>query len=86
MIKNNKGIKENEIKEIESWRNEHGDPDFAYLESIALTGTIEAVNKLKSIAEDLDIDIDPSSSSDDIVKIIRMNVGQNEDGNLKEIN
>ena len=82
----NSNQKENEVEEIEDWRNEHGDPDFAYLQSLAITGTTEAVDKLKSIAEDLDIDLDPNASPDDIIDRIRMAVQKNEDGNPNDTN
>ena len=85
MAKNDDG-KENEVEEIEDWRNEHGDPDFAYLQSLAITGTTEAVEKLKSIAEDLDVDIDSDASADDIIDRIRMAVKKNEDGNPDDTN
>lgn len=80
----NHNSEENEIKEIDAWRNEHGNPDLAYLRSLATTGTIESLNKLKSIAEDLDVDLDPGASADDIIDKIRMAVKQNEDGNPNE--
>lgn len=70
--------KENE--EINNWRNEHGEPDFAYLQSLAATGTTESLDKLKSIAEDLDVDYDPNTSAEDLVEDIRSAVKQNEDG------
>jgi hypothetical protein len=53
----------NENEEINNWRNEHGEPDFVYLQSLARAGTAEALDKLKSIAEDLDVDYDPNVSA-----------------------
>jgi hypothetical protein len=82
----NSNHKENEVEEIEDWRNEHGDPDFEYLESLAVTGTTESVDKLKSIAEDLDIDLDSNISPDEIIDRIRMAVQINEDGNPNDTN
>jgi hypothetical protein len=82
----NSNNKENEIEEIEDWRNEHGEPDFKYLRSLAITGTIEAMDKLKSIAEDLDVDIDPNASPDEIINSIRMVVQKYEDGNPNDTN
>ncbi|MDR3519877.1 MAG: hypothetical protein P4L63_03265 [Candidatus Pacebacteria bacterium] len=86
MTKNNDGSEENEVEEIEDWRNEHGDPDFAYLQSLAITGTTEAVDKLKSIAEDLNVDIASDASPDEIIDRIRMTVKKNEDGNPDDTN
>lgn len=85
MTKNN-GSKENEIEEIDDWRNEHGNPDLPYLRSLVTTGTKESLDKLKSIAEDLDVDLDPNASPDDIIDRIRMAVQKNEDGNPNDTN
>ena len=77
---------ENEIEEIENWRNEHGDPDFAYLESLVAAGTIEALDKLRSIADDLDVDYTSDVSAGDLVDRIRMAVKINEDENPDDTN
>ena len=82
----NSNPKENEVEEIEDWRNEHGNPDLPYLRSLATTGTVEALDKLKAIAEDLDVDLDPNASPDDIIDRIRMAVQKNEDGNPNDTN
>ncbi len=85
-MKNNDGNEENETEEIEDWRNEHGDPDFGYLQSLASTGTVEALDKLKSIAADLDVDYEENILADDLVGKIRMAVEKNEDGNPADTN
>ncbi len=85
MTKNN-GSGENEVEEIEDWRNEHGDPDFAYMQSLAITGTMESMNKLKSIADDLDVNYESDISADDLIDRIRMAVQENEDGNPVDTN
>jgi len=76
----------NEEKEIEMWRNEHGEPDFAYLQSLVTTGTTESLEKLKSIAEDLDADVAPDASAEEIMDRIRMAVKLNDGGNSSETN
>ena len=68
-----------EDSKIEDWRNEHGQPDFGYLQALATDGSIEAVEKLKSIAEDLDVGSDPGTSPGELVEKIRTAVVQNED-------
>ena len=80
------GSEENEVEEINDWRNEHGDPDFAYLQSLVVTGTIEALDKLKSIADDLGVGYAPNISADDLVDEISMAVKRNEDGNPSDTN
>ena len=74
MANNNK-----KIEAIENWRNEHGDPDFAYLQSLAKDANPESLERLRSIAEDLDVDFDPDTSTEELVERIRSAVGENED-------
>ena len=70
---------EDEIIETRDWRNEHGQPDFAYLNALAKDGTIEAVEKLKSIAEDLDVGFDSNPSPEELVERITAAVAENGD-------
>jgi len=69
-----------EIKDNENWLNEHGQPDFEYLRSLAKNGSPESLEKLKSIAEDFDVEYDPSTSSEDLIGRIRSATAENEDG------
>jgi hypothetical protein len=85
MTKNN-GNKENEVEEIDDWRNEHGEPDFEYLASLASDGGPIALEKLKSIALDLDVDFDPDTSTADLIDRIRAATQKNEDGNPNDTN
>ena len=55
------------IEDMEDWRNEHGEPDFEYLQSLAKDSSPEALEKLKSIAEDLDVEYDPGTSAEDLI-------------------
>ena len=70
---------EDEIRETADWRNEHGQPNFVHLQSLVKDGSIEALEKLKSIAEDLDVEFDPASSGEELVERIRTAVAQNGD-------
>jgi len=65
-------LREEKIKEIEYWQNEHGQPSFEYLQSLVDAGKLE---KLKSIAEDLDAEFSPGASADDLIESIRMVMG-----------
>jgi hypothetical protein len=71
---------EDEIKKTEDWLNEHGQPDFEYLQSLATNGNPEALEKLKSIADDLDVTYDSSTSTEELIGRIRSATEQNEDG------
>jgi len=64
---------------VEDWRNEHGLPDFKYLNSLASDGSVEAREKLKSIAEDIDADFDADASPEELVEMIMIAAARNED-------
>ncbi|HVY36238.1 MAG TPA: hypothetical protein VG982_03135 [Candidatus Paceibacterota bacterium] len=81
MTTHTNGSEGSEAQEIENWRNEHGSPDFTYLQSLAAEDTVESMNKLKSIADDLDVDYPSEISAHDLVDKIRSASGENEDGN-----
>lgn len=68
------------IKEKEDWLNEHGDPDFEYLKSLAKDGGPVALEKLHSIADDLNVEYDPDISSENLIERIESVTAKNEDG------
>jgi hypothetical protein len=70
---------EKEIKEKEDWLNEHGEPNFGYLKSLASDGSPEALEKLNSIADDLNVERDRDISSEDLVERIRSVTSRNGD-------
>ena len=75
MTQNNKAMEEKE-----DWLNEHGDPDFEYLQSLAKDGSPGAFEKLRSIAGDLNVECDPGTSNEDLIERIRSVTEKNEDG------
>ena len=79
-------MKNNENEDIENWRNEHGDPDFSYLESLKKDGSIEALEKLQSIASDTNVDFNETTSIDELIDLIRSTSQKNEDGNQNDNN
>lgn len=70
---------DDKIEENEDWRNEHGEPDIKYLQSLAADGSQEALEKLKSIAADMDVEFDPDTPAGELVERIRLAVKNNED-------
>lgn len=68
MTQSNNFKKEN----MEDWRNEHGQPNFEFLESLTGEGDPLNLEKLKSIADDLNVAYDNSTSSKDLVERIRL--------------
>jgi len=52
----------NKIDLIEGWRNEHGNPDFEYLQSLVEDGGLQAREKLHEIANDLNVRYDEDTS------------------------
>jgi hypothetical protein len=74
-------MKNKENEEINNWRNEHGEPDFTYLQSLEAEGSIEGLEKLQSIASDLDVDYNSTNSAEELIEMIRLAAAENEDGN-----
>lgn len=60
-----------------NWRNEHGQPDFEFLQSLVNEDNLESLEKLCSIAEDLDIIFEANSSPQELVDRIRSTVSRN---------
>jgi len=73
---------ENKIEEKEDWLNEHGDPDFEYLQSLVKENGPGALEKLQSIADDLNVEYDTSTSTEDLIDRIRSVTAKNEDGGV----
>lgn len=59
---------------MENWRNEHGQPDFEYLQSLVADGDATAREKLRSIATDFDVQYDEATPDTEIAEKIRMAV------------
>jgi sugar/nucleoside kinase (ribokinase family) len=70
---------DDKIEEKEDWLNEHGQPDFEYLQSLAVDRSPEALEKLKSVAEDLNVEYDVNTSPEELVERIRSAIDQNDD-------
>jgi hypothetical protein len=70
-----------EITDVRDWRNEHGEPDYTYLESLVTDGSIEAIEKLHLIAEDLDVSFNSSTPPEELMEKIRQAESLNEDAN-----
>ena len=79
-------MKNGENEEINNWRNEHGEPDFSYLESLKDDNDIEGLEKLQSIASDLDIDFSITTPADELIDLIRLATQKNEDGDPNDNN
>ena len=79
-------MKNSENEEINNWRNEHGEPDFSYLESLKDDNDIEGLEKLQSIASDLDIDFSTTTPADELVDLIRLETQKDGDENPNDSN
>ena len=62
---------EKKIEDMENWRNEHGHPSNKFLQSLADDGGPGAMEKLRSIATDLDVSFGPNTSVEEIIGGIR---------------
>ncbi|MFC1727278.1 hypothetical protein ACFL0Y_02025 [Patescibacteria group bacterium] len=58
---------EKKIEDMEDWRNEHGQPSSKFLQSLAKDGGPEALEKLRSIATDLDVEYGPNTSTNELI-------------------
>lgn len=56
-----------ESEEMEEWRDEHGQPSSHYLQDLAEEGTEESMEKLRGIAEDLDIEYEDDTPADELI-------------------
>ncbi|PIS04590.1 MAG: hypothetical protein COT81_05840 [Candidatus Buchananbacteria bacterium CG10_big_fil_rev_8_21_14_0_10_42_9] len=61
------------------WIDEHGDPSYIYLESLAKEKTQEALEKLKRIANDHNVNYNAAVTAQDLVAMIVL-ATQHEDG------
>ena len=66
------GNNNEEKEDIEDWRDEHGQPSFEFLQSLASDSSPESLEKLRSIAEDLDVDFDEEASAEELVDKIML--------------
>jgi len=62
---------EKKIENMEDWRNEHGHPSNKFLQFLADDGGPGAMEKLRSIAEDLDAKFSPGASAEELIGAIR---------------
>jgi hypothetical protein len=79
-------MKNNENEDINNWRNEHGEPDFSYLESLRIAGDVEALEKLQSIALDQGIDFNTTTTAEELVDMIQLETQKDEDENPNDSN
>ena len=58
---------EKKIEDMEDWRNEHGQPSSKFLQSLAKDGGPRALEKLRSIATDLDVEYGPNTPTNELI-------------------
>ena len=63
--------REKKIEDIKDWRNEHGHPSNKFLQSLAEDGSLASMEKLRSIATDLNVSFGPNSSAEELIGAIR---------------
>lgn len=69
-----KASNEYKIQEKENWLDEHGHPSNKFLQSLAVNNNME---KLRSIAEDLDVEYSPDATAEELIGAIRSATGSN---------
>jgi len=70
---------EHSDQKLEEYRNEHGQPSFDYLLSLVSEGDADSVEKIKSIAEDLNVGADIDTPPAELIEMIRLTVQRNQD-------
>jgi len=58
------------IKEEDNWLNEHGQPSYEYLQQLVSDSSVESLEKLRSIATDLDVEFEQNTSAQMLADLI----------------
>jgi hypothetical protein len=56
-----------ESEEMEEWRDEHGQPSAHYLQELAEDDSEESLEKLRGIAEDMDIEYEDDTPANELI-------------------
>ncbi len=72
-------VSKSQTSAMGDWQDEHGNPDFTYLQSLVDDGSPEALERLRSIAGDLDVDFSEDTPNSELVEKIRLATMENED-------
>ena len=62
--------KNDSVYKRQDWLNNHGQPSREYLQSLVDDGDPTSFQKLRSIAQDLDLNFDPNISSQELIDAI----------------
>ncbi len=68
---------EDKIEKEQDWRNEHGRPSLEFLQSLANDGSPRSLEKLKAIAQDLDVSYSSGNTSEELIDKILYQVRTN---------
>ena len=68
----NKSPKEKKVKNENDWRNDHGRPSYKYLQSLASEDSLGSLEKLKSIATDLNVEFGPNTPPEILAELISL--------------
>ena len=66
--------------EVEKWLDEHGKPNFPYLQSLAKEETLDSLEKLRSIANEHNVSYDNNDNAQVLVDKIVLSL-KKENGN-----
>ncbi|KKS31733.1 hypothetical protein A2380_03935 [candidate division WWE3 bacterium RIFOXYB1_FULL_43_24] len=68
------GNTKDKAEDIKDWRDEHGRPSLSFLQSLADDGSPRALEKLKAIAQDLDVNYSPNTTPEELIDKILADV------------
>ena len=69
--------KKNKSINIKNWRNEHGQPNLEFLQSLAEEESPRSLEKLRAIAEDLNVNYSKHTPIDELIQKIIESVKKN---------
>ena len=61
----------NKTQRIKDWLNDHGHPSYEYLQSLVVDSNPASLEKLRAIAEDLDLNFSPNIPPQELIDAIR---------------
>lgn len=66
----NDNLQKSTYDKLQDWLNDHGHPSYDYLQCLVDEGDRASHEKLRAIAQDLDLNYDPNISSEELIDAI----------------
>jgi hypothetical protein len=76
----NSQVSKDNREQADTWRDEHGQPDYEFLQSLMDDGSPRALEQMRNIADDLDAECGDDSSFEELLQSIRAAAERNDSG------